>query len=326
MSRPLRIQYPNAWYHVMNRARRGHDLYCGKADMGIFRDLLQETATMFNLKISAYCLMPTHYHLLAQTPDANLSRCMRHINGVYTQRYNVRNKCGGTLFRGRYKAILVDADNYLLELVRYIHRNPLRAGLVNQIGQYAWSSHRGYVSKASEWEWLHKDFILRMLAKNRSFQIKKYKQFVEKQDSEKLVSFFEKANLPSMLGGKKFVDWVKATFFEGKIDLDIPQSKFLAPDKRVILKTVCNYYGVSVEELILVRRGVVNEPRDVAIFLLRTVCGEPLLSIGEEFGMTRYSSVSSAVARVKKRQQEDRKLQNRLFDIKKRMEKGQKET
>ena len=79
---------------------------------------------------AAYCLMPSHYHLLIQTPDANLSRCMRHINGVYTQRYNARNGCDGTLFRGRYKSILVEEDAYLLELVRYIHRNPLRAGIM----------------------------------------------------------------------------------------------------------------------------------------------------------------------------------------------------
>jgi len=194
MSRPLRIQYPGAWYHVMNRARRGQDLYPGRADMDTFLALLKETVAMFNLKVFAYCLMPTHYHLLVQTPDANLSRCMRHINGVYTQRYNVLNKCDGTLFRGRYKAILVDADSYLLELVRYIHRNPLRAGIVKKLGQYVWSSHRGYLSDDQRWEWLHKEFVLGMLAKNRAIQIKKYKQFVEKQDAEQLLSFFEKTN------------------------------------------------------------------------------------------------------------------------------------
>ena len=118
-----------------------------KADRDTFLSLLKETAAMFNLKVSAYCLMQTHYHLLVQTPDANLARCMQHLNGVYTQRYNVRNKCDGTLFRGRYKSILVDADRYLLELVRYIHRNPVRAGLTGKVGQYIWSSHRGYMSQ-----------------------------------------------------------------------------------------------------------------------------------------------------------------------------------
>ena len=298
MSRPLRIQYPGAWYHVMNRARRGQDLFLDKVDMGTFLDLLKETATMFNLKVSAYCLMPTHYHLLVQTPDANLDRCMRHINGVYTQRYNVRNKCDGTLFRGRYKAILVDVDSYLLELVRYIHRNPLRAGMVSKIDQYAWSSHQGYLSDDQRWEWLHKGFVLGRLAKYRAVQIRKYRQFVDKQDAEQLVAFLKKANLPSMLGGKKFVEWVKATFFKGKIHKDVPQTKLLAPARQGIIQVVCDYYEVAEKDLMAVRRGVVNEPRDMAIYLLRTVCGEPLMKIGATFGMARYSSVSSAVDRV----------------------------
>ncbi len=150
MSRPLRIQYPGAWYHVMNRAGRGHDLYPDRAYMVPFPDLLKKTEDMFKLKVSAYCLMSTHYHLLVQTPDGSLSRCMRHLNGIYTQRFNIVNKCDGTLFRGRYKSILVDADSYLLELVRYIHRNPLRAGIAKKPDQYVWSSQLGYLSDDQE--------------------------------------------------------------------------------------------------------------------------------------------------------------------------------
>ncbi len=310
----------------MNRARRGQELFPDKVDMGTFLDLLKETATMFNLKVSAYCLMPTHYHLLVQTPDANLDRCMRHINGVYTQRYNVRNKCDGTLFRGRYKAILVDVDSYLLELVRYIHRNPLRAGLVGKIDQYAWSGHQGYLSDDQRWEWLHKGFVLGMFAKYRAVQIRKYRQFVDKQDAEQLISFFEKANLPSMLGGKKFIEWVKATFFKGKINKDVPQTKLLAPARQGIIQVVCDYYEVAEKDLIAVRRGVVNEPRDMAIYLLRTVCGEPLMKIGESFGMASYSSVSSAVDRIKTRQVNDVKLAKRLNGLLGLIKKGRTET
>ncbi len=326
MSRPLRIQYPNAWYHVMNRARRGQDLFADKKDMGLFLDLLQETTTLFNLKVSAYCLMPTHYHLLVQTPDANLARCMRHINGIYTQRYNARHQCDGTLFRGRYKSVLVDADSYLLELVRYIHRNPLRADLVKRIGRYSWSSHRGYLSNANKWEWLHKDFVLRMLAKNRAVQIRKYRRFVEKEDREPLISFYARVNLPSLLGGDKFIQWVKSTFYKGRIAKDIPQSKMLAPDGQAIIRAVCDFYDVSKSELLVIRRGVVNEPRDMAIYLQRTVCGAPLLDIGSNFGLRRYSSVSSAVHRVKRKQEKDRKLRKRIANVRKLINKGQKET
>jgi len=229
----------------------------------------------------------------------------------------------GTLFRGRYKSILVDADSYLLELVRYIHRNPLRAGLVRKMDQYAWSSHMGYLSDAEEWEWLHKNFVLGMLAKYKAVQIRKYRQFVEKPDSDELVSVFEKANLPSMLGGKKFIDWVKELFFKGKIEKEVPQSKTLVPDRRTLIKAVCDFYGAGEKELIAMRRGTENEPRDVAIYLLRTVCGEPLMQIGKEFGMTRYSSVSSAVNRIKKKRQNDDKFIERVNALMALAKKGQ---
>ena len=319
----MRIQYPGAWYHVMNRARRGQDLYPGRVHMDAFLDLLKETVDMFSLKVSSYCLMPTHYHLLVQTPDGNLSRCMRHLNGIYTQRFNALNKCDGTLFRGRYKSILVDADSYLLELVRYIHRNPLRTGIVKQLNQYVWSSHRGYLSDARDWQWLHKDFVLGMLAKNRTDQIKKYRQFVEKQDAEELLSFFGKRNVPSLLGGSKFGKWAISKFFENSIHKDVPQSKHLAPDRSTIINAVCCFYKTDEKNITAVRRGVQNEPRDVAIYLLRTMCGKPLVQIGQEFGMTQHSSVSSAVGRIKTKKQNDSRFNNRLKEVVESVKKGQ---
>ena len=133
MSRPLRIQYPDAWYHVMNRGRRGEEIFTDDKDYAAFIDLLKEINDDYKVKVSAYCLMSNHYHLLVQTPDSNISRAMRHLNGVYTQRYNRIHHSDGPLFRGRYKAILVEADSYLLELLRYIHRNPLGAGVVDNL-------------------------------------------------------------------------------------------------------------------------------------------------------------------------------------------------
>ena len=121
MSRPLRIEYPDAWYHVMNRGRRAEDIFPDEQDYLMFMELLKETSEMWNIRIAAFCLMPNHYHMLVQTPEANISRSMRHLNRVYTQRYNSRHKCDGQLFRGRYKSILIDAPSYLLQAVRYIN-------------------------------------------------------------------------------------------------------------------------------------------------------------------------------------------------------------
>lgn len=145
---------------------------------------------MFNMKIAAYCLMNTH--LLIQTPDANLSRCLRHINGVNTQIYIARNGCDGTLFRGRYKSILVDADSYLLELVRYIHRNPLRAGVIDKPADYPWSSNKGYISKAKKWEWLHNNYILDMFSKDKSLQITDYKRFISTKEPGEIIQHYSK--------------------------------------------------------------------------------------------------------------------------------------
>ena len=167
MSRPLRIQYPNAWYHVMNRGRRGEAVFLEDQDYTVFIDLLKETCHMWGIGVAAYCLMSNHYHLLLQTPQGNLDRCMRYINGIYTQRFNRRHQIDGQLFRGRYKAMLVDADNYLLELVKYIHRNPLRAGIVAKVGDYPWSSHREYAFPANKGNWLYKEFVLSILKRIR---------------------------------------------------------------------------------------------------------------------------------------------------------------
>jgi REP element-mobilizing transposase RayT len=114
MSRPLRIEYPDAWYHVMNRGRRAEKIFLKKTDYPTFLELLIESAEIWNVRIAAYCLVPNHYHVLLQTPEANLSRFMRHVDGVYTQRFNRCHHYDGQLFRGRYKFILINADSYHL--------------------------------------------------------------------------------------------------------------------------------------------------------------------------------------------------------------------
>jgi REP element-mobilizing transposase RayT len=307
----------------MNRARRGQDLFVDKTDYQQFIDLLQETTDLFNVKVAAYCLMPTHYHLLLQTPDANLSRCMRHVNGVYTQKYNVSNSCDGTLFRGRYKSILVDADNYLLQLIRYIHRNPLKAGLVKRLHQYVWSSHRGYLSSAKKWNWLNKHFVLQMLSAKTNRQIEVYKQFMAQEQEQDLVRVLESKSLPSMLGSEKFISWIKDQFFKKKKDIQVPASKQLAPDLDTIISQVCRYYKVKSANLKTVRRGIENEPRDVAIYLIRSLRADPLMRVGTNFGLTQYSSVSSAILRVKAKLQKDKKFKSRLRVIKSNIFKGQ---
>lgn len=301
---------------MMNRGRRGEEIFSDTDDFETLTELLKEIVDLWNTRISAYCLMTNHYHLLIQTPEGNLSRCMRHLNGVYTQRYNRAHGCDGQLFRGRYKAILVEQDSYLLELVRYIHRNPLRAGMVEKIDHYAWCSHPGYLSSSKKWSWLHKDFILTMLAPEIRNRRKAYREFITQEDSEEILRIFDKKKLPGILGENEFVDWVKVTFFEDKTHKQVPESGQLAPDIEKIKEAVCQYYGVKIISLMHSMRGVSNEPRNMAIYLTRILRREGLINISSAFGMQGYSAASSAIDRVKYRLSIDKKLRESFAEIK----------
>ena len=312
MSRPLRIKYPNAWYHILNRGRRKELIFIDKKDYDRFIDLLKDTSEQWNLRIAAYCLMPNHYHLLVQTPDAIISRCMRHIDGVYTQRFNRHHECDGSLFRGRYKSILVDADSYLLQLVRYIHYNPLKAGLTNRIDRYLWSSHRGYLSKAQKWNWLYKDFVFSMLPKNKGDRLKNYRQFISMEEKSNISKVLDKKKWPAMLGSADFITKVKEKFFSGKINVEVPQSRELAPNPYQIQKIVCEYYRIDKRRLFSSRRGIFNEPRNTAIYLTRRLRGDSLKQIGAHFQLKKYSSVSSIIERMNEAIAKDKKLRNRI--------------
>ena len=224
MSRPLRIEYPGAWYHVMNRGRRREDVYQDDEDFHLFLKVLQDTAKMWNLKVSAYCLMSNHYHLLVQTPEGNLSRCMRHLNGVYTQHYNRRHGTDGPLFRGRYKAVLVEEDRHLLQLLRYIHRNPIKACLVSELEAYRWCSHRGYLADEKRSQWLHRSPLLKMFASSKKKAFRDYLSFVRQQESEEVQQFFSRKNLPSIFGSEEFIEKIRH------------KSEFVLQDKDLALR------------------------------------------------------------------------------------------
>jgi len=328
MARPLRIEYANAWYHILNRGRRGELIFADTYDYIAFIDLLIDTCEQWNLRVAAYCLMPNHYHLLVQTPDANISRCMRHIDGVYTQRFNRRHECDGSLFRGRYKSILIEADSYLLTLVRYIHRNPLKAGLTDRLGGYPWSSHKGYLSRAKKWDWLHKDLVLSMLSKIKYEQVNSYRQFISAEDDKvnEISRLLERKKWPSMLGTASFIDKVKIRFFSEKANDEIPQSKELAPTPAQIQAEVCRHYRINNDELLVSKRGVFNEPRNVAIYLTRRLSGDSLNQIGEQFRIKKYSTVSSVIERMKTVMAEDRQLRKRIETIVLTLSKSQEQT
>jgi len=323
MSRPLRIQYPDAWYHIMNRGRRGDEIFEDKDDYTAFITLLKELVENYNVKISAYSLMPNHYHLLVQTPDGNISRSIRHLNGVYTQRFNRTHHYDGQLFRGRYKSILVEGDSYLLELVRYIHRNPLEAGLMENLQKYPWSGHKGYLSNAKKWDWLYKDYILSFFGGNKPECIRRYRQFVSKETPQEINKILSKKKLPSIMGDKSFIENVKERFFSNKSHEEIPESRFLAPETDRIMEEICKFYNVKRQDLLASRRGYFNEPRNVAIYLIRGLRGDTLKGVGKVFGIDRNSSVSSVIERLNKEKRKNKKISKRIENLKAKLVKSQ---
>ncbi len=319
MSRSLRIEYPEAWYHVMNRGRRREAIFSDQQDYQRFLDLLREASAMWIVRIAGFCLMPTHYHLLVQTPLANLARFMRHVDGVYTQRFNRAHDSDGPLFRGRYKALLVEADTYVLSLLKYIHRNPLRAGLVRGLDRYIWSSHREYLSSSSERSWLRTEFVLSMLCEKKAGQRAAYRDFMAGPESDELIDLFSRVKFPSILGSEAFTDWVKAKFRDVGDRNEIPDMRQLAPDLEAIKSVVCADYMINRGKLISSKRGATNEARNVAIYLARRHSGETLATIGRAFAISNYSSVSSVACRMNDQIKRDAGLRRRIERIERKL-------
>lgn len=178
MARPLRLEFPGALYHVTSRGNRQENIYLDDADRAGFLDILGNVCHRFQWTIHAYCLMTNHYHLMLETADGNLSRGMRHLNGVYTQRVNRRHGRVGHVFQGRYKAILVQKDAYLLVLSRYVVLNPVRARMVDDPVDWPWSSYRAMIGHEQAPIWLATDWVLSQFGHERVQAMRAYQHMV----------------------------------------------------------------------------------------------------------------------------------------------------
>lgn len=179
MARPLRIEFPGAIYHVTSRGNAQASIFLDDIDRSTFLAVLGLTMRRFNVICHAYCLMTNHFHLLLETPDANLSKAMRQLNSVYTQAFNRRHGRVGHVLQGRFKSIVVDRDAYLLELCRYIVLNPVRAGMVKEPGKYPWSSFRATAGLGKKPDFLAVDWILEQFGADRAQARKEYRLFVK---------------------------------------------------------------------------------------------------------------------------------------------------
>jgi putative transposase len=204
MSRPLRIELAGGLYHVTSRGDRREAIYRDDHDRADWLGVLGEVCSRFNWRCHAYCEMTNHYHFVVETPDANLSKGMRQLNGVYTQRTNRRHGLVGHLFQGRFKAILVERDAYLLELARYVVLNPVRAGMVWDAGEWPWSSYRAMVGEEPAPAWLETDWLLGQFGEERSRAQAAYAAFVRQGIGRP--SVWDGLRHQVFLGGEAFVE------------------------------------------------------------------------------------------------------------------------
>ena len=178
MARPLRIEYDGALYHITSRGNERKAIFRDDEDRIGFLDALQKVNERFNWICHAYCLMNNHYHLVVETPDGNLSKGMRQLNGVYTQYFNRKHHLVGHIFQGRYKSILIEKESYLLEVSRYVVLNPVRAKAVKKPEDWKWSSYRGTAGMEKPHKCLTWGWILGQFGTKRRQAEKKYREFV----------------------------------------------------------------------------------------------------------------------------------------------------
>lgn len=275
MSRPLRLEFHGALYHVTSRGDGREDIFLNDADRALFLDVLADVVGHFNWSVHAYCLMGNHYHLLVETPDGNLSQGMRQLNGVYTQRFNRRHQRVGHVFQGRYKAIIVQKDSYLLELARYIVLNPVRARMVRSAREWPWSSYRATTALTDTPPWLMTDWILCAFSTRRSRAIEQYQAFVA--EGCNWPSVWEQLKNQGYLGSDAFVQEIQTRQAITDDLSEIPLSQ-----RRKPAMPLAHYAKQA-------------SGRDEAIALAYASGGYGLKEIGQHFGL-HYSRVSRIVA------------------------------
>jgi len=221
MARPLRIQFERALYHVMARGNAQGDIFLDETDRHAFVDNLGRVCQRFDWRVWAWCQMSNHYHLLIETLCPTLSQGMREVNGVYTQGFNRRHGRVGHVLQGRYKAVLVQKETYLLELSRYVVLNPVRAGMVETAGDWAWSSFRGIMGNAAAPEWLAVNLTLELFHPQRGPARRAFARFVA--DGVNADGPYENSLKAGFLGNESFIETLLEKHDPTSVSSEIPK-------------------------------------------------------------------------------------------------------
>lgn len=317
MARPLRIEYPGAFYHVLHRGNEGKDIFKSNRDREKFLEYVGKAVERYDIKIHSYCLMSNHYHLLIETPHPNLSQAIKWINVCYAAYFNRRRRRSGHLFQGRFKAVVIDADEYLKHLSRYIHLNPIRAGMVDHCKDYPWSSYPVFGGYVKACEWLETDWLLSLFSQSRKMAMERYREFVEAVQNETIENPSKDIVSGVILGGSEFINWIKSNFLSKDPDYkEKPQLRSFKPGLTFddLIPAICDEYACT-REIILQKGKKGNIARDVAIYLSREMTGESGVALGRCFGISG-AGVTVRHGIIAEKIKKDHKLRRQINGIK----------
>jgi len=325
MARALRIQYSGAYYHVTCRGNERQDIYKDDQDRKTFIEKLKLSLEVYSVELLSYVFMSNHFHFLIHTPQGNLSEFMRHFNISYTSAYNRRHKRSGHLYQGRYKAFLIDADNYLLAVSRYIHLNPIRIkkhsrhDLQDQweeLQRYKYSSLSGYTNKSNIEEFVNYQIVLDYMGGDTSKGRQRYKQFMEEGIAESGGSLLALGKGSGIVGENEFIQWVKEKVLKDAGNRReqpslLKMRKSMEPE--TVIKKFLEITGIKKENLC--HRGNRTIERAQLMELLYRCCDITQPEIGRLVGGVDYSAVSQARKRLNEKMAEDKKLKKKYDKI-----------
>jgi REP element-mobilizing transposase RayT len=313
MSRPLRLQYPGAVYHVTARGNARQAIVRDDTDRQRFVATVASMVEQYQVVCHAWVLMNNHYHLLLETPQANLAKALRHLNGIYTQAFNRRHHRVGHLFQGRYKAIIVEKEKHLLELCRYVVLNPVRAKVVTQPHAWRWSSYQATAGVEEAPLWLTVDWVLGQFARTRGRAQREYARFVREEHAREMRPW-EQVQGQIYLGSADFLQQVQEQVgTDARAEIPLSQQQPGRPTLAAIVRHVAQGYGQGEAE---VRRRTrrPSEARQVAVYGARRIAGSDLQTIGGYFGLS-YPAVSRRVHAIEVALQHDARLRKRVDKV-----------
>ena len=306
MARKSRIHVPGGLYHVMMRGNGGEDIFFDDEDRYHFYLLVQQGVERYGHRIHGFCCMTNHVHLAIQVADISLSKIIQNLSFRYTRWINQRRKRIGHLFQGRYKALLVDADSYLLELVRYIHLNPCRAAMVKDPKNYPWSGHRAYLGE-EQLPWLTTDWILSQFSQQKAAAKRRYAKFIQEGLGEGYRIEFHCGGEedPRVLGEDRFINRV--------FERDKPRLK--PPSVKKIIQVVCQHYSVKEKELSgRSRQRYLAEVRGVIAWLVVQNESGTLTELAQKYNRDP-SALSLAVRKIDERRKEGKDFDRKLIGL-----------